>query len=155
MNNVKLKEFFRKVYFKLVKINDTPQKIALGLGLGVFAGVLPGTGPLVALFLALVFRVNKAAAFLGSLVTNTWFSIVTFLLAIKIGSAIFKISWQNVYSECLVLLRDFHFQNLFSLSILKLIFPVATGYLIISFASGLVVYLAALIIIKARLRSKS
>ncbi|PIR13657.1 MAG: hypothetical protein COV50_05635, partial [Flavobacteriales bacterium CG11_big_fil_rev_8_21_14_0_20_35_7] len=63
-------------------MNDTPQRIALGLGLGSALGMLPGTGPLAALFLAVVFKVNRASAFLGSLATNIWLSLVTFLLAL-------------------------------------------------------------------------
>ena len=87
---------FNLFYERLFKINDSPQKIALGLGLGVFAGILPGTGPLAALFLAFIFRANRASALLGSLATNTWISFVTFVLAIKIGSAILEVSWLDV-----------------------------------------------------------
>lgn len=36
------------IYIKLFRINDTPQKIAQGFGLGVFLGILPGTGPIAA-----------------------------------------------------------------------------------------------------------
>ena len=59
LNNIK--NFLRFVYAKLFSINDTPNKISLGLGLGVFAGILPGTGPIAAVFLALVFRANRAS----------------------------------------------------------------------------------------------
>jgi uncharacterized protein (DUF2062 family) len=95
----KISHFFRLLYIKLFKINDSPQRIALGLGLGVFLGIIPGTGPLAALFLALLFRVNRASALLGSLLTNTWLSIVTFLLAIKVGSFIMRLNWQSVYAD--------------------------------------------------------
>ena len=74
----KIREYLRLILAKLFNINDTPHKIALGLGLGVFAGILPGTGPIAAIFLALAFRANRASALLGSLLTNTWLSLVTF-----------------------------------------------------------------------------
>jgi len=67
----KFRGFFQLLYLKLIKINDTPQKIAFGFGLGVFSGIFPGTGPLAALFLALILRANRASALLGSLLTNT------------------------------------------------------------------------------------
>jgi len=142
---LKLKDF---LYAKLFKINDTPQRIALGFGLGIFTGNLPGTGPLAALFLALVFRVNRAAALFASLLTNTWLSLVTFLLAIKVGSAIFKISWQGLQNDWSALINHLSWQNLFQASILKIILPVVTGYLCISFCLGIIFYIVVLIIIK-------
>ena len=151
---IKLKDFIVVTYNKLAKIDDTPQKVALGFGLGAFTGIMPGMGPVIAVFLAFLFRVNRAASFLGSLLTNTWISFATFLLAIKLGSAIFKVDWRVEYKSWLALLRDFHFSKLTDLSILDIILPVAIGYLIIGFLFGLLVYITALIIIKIRLRRK-
>ncbi len=126
---MKRREFFRLLYIKLFKINDSPQRIALGLGLGVFAGIIPGTGPVAALFLAFIFRVNRASALLGSLLTNTWLSFVTFILAIKVGSAIMHLDWQVVRQGWIL-------------------FPVILGYFIVSFSLGILVYLVTLIILK-------
>lgn len=141
--------FFTGLYKKLFKINDTPQKIALGLGLGVALGVLPGTGPLAALFLSILLKVNRASALLGSLITNTWLSLVTFLLALRLGSAIFNISLEALKSEWRELFNDFQLSYLLKSSFLKVILPVSVGYLIIGIALGLSVYLIALIIIKS------
>jgi hypothetical protein len=139
--------FLKLIYLKLFRINDTPQKIALGLGLGVFLGILPGTGPLAALFMAFVLRVNRAGALLGSLLTNTWLSIVTFLLSIKIGSAILKNDWQEVHNRWLSFLKEFRWPVLFKISILKIILPVIVGYFVVAFCLGFLVYLIALIAI--------
>ncbi len=136
------------VYEKIFLINDSPHKIALGLGLGVLAGIMPGMGPLAALFLAFLFRANRAAALLGSLLTNTWLSFVTFLLSIKVGSAIMNLDWKDVYAECLLFLKNFQWQNLFKESIFKVALPLAVGYLAISLCLALAVYLIALIVIK-------
>jgi hypothetical protein len=155
-SNNKIFRFFDLLYVKLFKINDTPQKIALGFGLGVFCGILPGTGPLASLFLAVLFRVNRASALLGSLLTNTWLSIVTFILAIKLGSAILGISWQQVYRAWFSSLKVLHWLELFKLSILKLIFPVILGYFVVSFCLGVLAYLLTLIIMtKIRHENKS
>lgn len=137
--------FPRLLYLKLFLINDTAQRIALGLGLGVFLGILPGTGPIAALFLAYLLRVNRAAALLGSLLTNTWLSIATFLLSIKLGSLIMGLSWKGVQSEWFAFWKDFHWLHLFKLSVLKIILPVLIGYLIVAFCLGLIVYLITLI----------
>lgn len=152
MNKIMIKNkiisFFNGLYIKLFKINDTPQKIALGLGLGVALGVLPGTGPLAALFLSILLRANRASALLGSLITNTWFSLATFLLALRLGSAIFNISLEALRYEWRELFNDFQFSYLLKSSFLKILLPVSVGYLIIGIILGSSVYIAALIIIK-------
>ncbi len=157
MNKQKIKDQFIRLkdflYAKLFKINDTPQRIALGFGLGIFTGIFPGSGPLAALFLALIFRVNRAAALCASLLTNTWLSVVTFLLAIKAGSAIFKISWQGLQNDWSALLSHFSWQNIFQASILRIILPVVAGYLCVSLCLGVIAYVAVLIVIK-RVRRK-
>lgn len=142
-----LKGLLNLFYRKLFRINDTPHKIALGMGIGVFSGILPGTGPIAALFLALILRANRAAALLGSLLTNTWLSIVTFLLAIRAGSAIMRVDWQVIRDNWWVFLRDFHWGNLLKLSILKVILPVIVGYLAVAICLGLAIYLITLILV--------
>jgi uncharacterized protein (DUF2062 family) len=141
--------FLKKLYIKLFKINDTPQRIAAGLGVGVFLGILPGTGPLAALFMAWILRLNRASALLGSLLTNTWLSIVTFLLSVKVGAAIMKVSWEETREAWMLFLKDFHWLNLLKLSALNIILPVVVGYLTVAFCLGLAVYLITWIILKA------
>ncbi|MFZ2356668.1 MAG: DUF2062 domain-containing protein [Candidatus Omnitrophota bacterium] len=143
-----LKRFLKLIYIKLFRINDTPQKIAQGAGIGVFLGILPGTGPIAAVFMAFVLRANRAAAFLGGLLTNTWLSVVTFLLAIKIGSWLMGISWQAAHHDLMLVLKNFHFKTLLNFSIFKIISPLLIGYLIVSFCLGLIVYLVTWIVIK-------
>lgn len=138
----------KEIYVKLFRINDSPHKIALGLGLGVFVGILPGTGLIAALFLAFIFKANRAAALAGSMATNTWLSIATFLLSIKVGSAIMKLNWRDAYANCLFFLKDFQWANLFKASILKLALPLIIGYIVISAGLGLAVYVVTFLIIK-------
>ena len=136
------------IFSKLFKINDSAQKIALGVGLGVFTGLMPGTGPAAALFLAFIFKANRAAALCGSILTNTWLSLVTFILAIKVGSAILKLHWQEVYQKGVTLIQDFHWAKFFKLSFLEVLLPVILGYLIIGICLGVVSYFIVLSIIK-------
>jgi uncharacterized protein (DUF2062 family) len=143
-----MKKKIKEIFFKLFQINDTPQKIACGLGVGVFSGIIPGTGPIAALFLATFLRVNRAAALLGSLATNTWLSIVTFFLSIKVGARIMRLDWQLVYQDWLEFLKDFRWLNLFKLSILKIILPVILGYVLVALSLGFVVYLITFLLIK-------
>ncbi len=147
MKNKKNNNFFafaRLIYLKIFKIDDTPQKIALGLGVGVFLGILPGTGPIAAVISASVLRINKASALLGSLLVNTWINIVTFVFAIKIGSAIIGTNWQEIYNESLVVFSDFNLSSFSKLPILKLLLPIVIGYIIIAFVIGFFAYIISL-----------
>src|SRR3990167_4692497 len=137
----KLKIWYQKIYHQMMEINDTPLKKSLGLGIGVFLGILPGVGPIAALTLALIFRVNRAAAVLGSVLTNTWLSILTFVLSIKIGSSITGADWNHVYRECKKLLNDFQWRDLFNSSVFLILKPLFIGYTVVSFCIGLIVTL--------------
>jgi len=143
----KILRFLKLIYIKLFRIHDTPQRIALGAGIGVFLGILPGTGPIAAIFMAFILRVNRAAALLGSLLTNTWTSVLTFLLSIKIGASIMGVHWQEVHRNWSLFLKDFKLVTLFKLTTLELILPVIVGYAVVGFCLGLIAYLATLIII--------
>jgi len=142
------KKIINFLFAKLFKINDSAQKIALGAGLGVFAGLLPGTGPAAALFLAFIFRANRASALLGGLLTNTWLSILTFILAIKVGSVILKLNWQTVQQQAQGLLKNFGWAKFFRVSFLEVFLPVITGYLVIGLVLGALSYCLTLLIIR-------
>ncbi|MBU1905829.1 MAG: DUF2062 domain-containing protein [Candidatus Omnitrophica bacterium] len=147
MRNNKLSRFFNLLYTKLFKINDTPHKIALGLGLGVSSGIIPGTGPIAAISLALLFKANRAAALLGCLLTNTWLSFVIIIFAIKTGSAILNSNWQSVQQDWSIFLVNFHWSDLFNVSVLEIIFPVIIGYLLVGLALGTSIYIITFTII--------
>jgi uncharacterized protein (DUF2062 family) len=140
--------FFKNIYISLVIINDTPQKIAQGFGLGVFLGIIPGLGPIASLVLATFFRMNRASALLGSLLTNTWLSIVTFMLAVKIGSAALGVNWKTACENWTAFSADSDWLDLFKLSALKIVIPLMLGYFIVSLSSGLLAYLSTLGILK-------
>ena len=142
------KKIINFIFVKFFQINDSAQRIALGVGLGVFTGFIPGTGPAAALFLALIFRANRAAALLASMLTNTWLSLVTFILAIKLGSAILNLHWQEVGQKAQGLIRDFHWVKFFRLSFHEVLLPVVSGYIIIGLFLGIFSYFLTLLIIR-------
>jgi len=148
MKENKVTKFFKAIYEKIFKINDSPQKVSLGFGVGVFAGIFPGTGPVAALFMAMILRANRASALIGALLTNTWLSFVTFILALQIGAWILKVKWQDIYNQSLGFLRDFHWLNLFKVSFLQIILPMLLGYVLIGLALGLLAYITTLILLK-------
>ncbi len=136
----KIKTALRTLYQKLVLMDDSPHAIALGFGVGVFLGILPGTGPLAAVGLAFVFKLNKAAALLGSVLTNTWLSVITFVMAVKLGSWICNVSWQDVSAQVKDLIKHFSFHNLFDVSIWQILKPLLIGYALVGVLCGLMAY---------------
>jgi uncharacterized protein (DUF2062 family) len=150
----KFTEIFKLLYLEIFKINDSPQKIALGLSIGIFTGVFPGIGPMVALFLAFLFRANRAAALFGSLLTNTWISFIVFIFAIRLGAHIFDISWRTTREEWNYFLRMMHWEELFKVSFYKAILPTALGYLIISLFLAALTYFLVILLFKINTNKK-
>lgn len=140
--------FFKLIYVKLVKIDAKPHDIAIGFAIGVFAGIMPFAGPFAALALAIFFKVNRASAVLGSLLTNTWISLIAFFLSVKIGSLILGADAGLVSARWTALLKDFHPAAFFKLSALEIVLPVVAGYLVIAALSGFAAYFIVRVIMK-------
>ncbi|MFY9402765.1 MAG: DUF2062 domain-containing protein [Candidatus Omnitrophota bacterium] len=141
----KIKKF---IYINIIKINDSPQRIALGFGLGIFCGIFPGVGSLAALSLAFILKANRASALLASLISNTWLSLITFLFSIKIGSVILRLDWGLIYQEANSIFSSFTWKTIFKFSLIKLLLPLILGYFIISIIAGLISYFFVLLILK-------
>lgn len=151
---INFKNFFKKAYESIVLINDTPHRIAGGVALGVFLGILPGAGPVASLVLAYIFQVNRAAALAGSLLTNSWFSVVTFVLAVKIGALLTGSGWQQIFNECKNLFDDLHWDRIFDGSTWPILKPLLIGYAAIGTAAGVIVYVIVLTIMLVYRRRK-
>ncbi|MFA6078265.1 MAG: DUF2062 domain-containing protein [Candidatus Omnitrophota bacterium] len=147
--------FFKAVYLKLFRINDTPEKISAGLALGVFFGILPGMGPFAALFFAFIFRINRAAALLGSILTNTWLSVPVFFLSVNIGSFMTGSNYSDINRTWTGLIKDFSWDKLFHLSIYKIAAPVILGYIAAGLVIGAAAYAVTLGIIKTARNKKT
>lgn len=128
----KIKRSARLVYLKLFRINDSPLKIALGFGLGVFLGIMPGAGPIAALVLAFLLRVNRASALLASILFNTWLSFLILILAVKAGSLVMRKNYRDIYAKWTAIFQDFSWGKLFDTSVYDVFLPIGIGYLLIS-----------------------
>lgn len=140
--------FLKSIYLQLFAIDDTPQKIAAGFGMGIFFGVMPAMGPLIALFFAVVFKTNRASALLGSLLTNTWLSIPVFFLSAGIGSFLTGASYESIRRGWMDLSKNFEWAGLFKLSAYNIIWPVIIGYVIVSLVMGISAYAAVLLVLR-------
>jgi uncharacterized protein len=77
----------RHGYKQILRIKSSPQDIALGMGLGVFIGLLPiiPLQTVVVLALALLLRCSKLTALIGTLITNPLTIPFFYLIMLRIG----------------------------------------------------------------------
>lgn len=89
------------VYYKILRLEDPPERIARGAAIGVLMGVLPtfGLGTVFSLAAAFVFKANKAAAVLGSLVMNPLTAPFFWALSAYIGSLLLQENYSSIYAN--------------------------------------------------------
>ena len=77
---------------KLVRVDDSPGRIARGLAIGVFWGILPtfGFAILFSLPTAVFLRANKFSAILGTFVANPFTTPFIYAFEYKIGQLILR-----------------------------------------------------------------
>jgi len=92
-----VKSFIRRILW----INDSPQKIALGAAIGVFWAVMPtfGFAILFSLPTALLFKANRTSAILATFVANPLTTPFFYAFGYKIGQLVlghtpFSFSWK-------------------------------------------------------------
>jgi uncharacterized protein (DUF2062 family) len=137
----------QKILEKLLAVKDNPHRTATSFAVGVFLGILPGTGPIAALTAAHFLRLNRPIALLGSLVTNTWLSILTFVLSIRFGASIMGLDWNTLYRQWLDFFQAFAWDKIFSVSFLQIVLPIAIGYTAISSVIALAAYGAVAVVL--------
>lgn len=86
---------------RLLRINDTPEKIAKGAALGVFLGIYPtfGLGFILAWLGSAVMGWNKAASILGSFIMNPITTPFFWTLSAVVGGFIFNHDSRLLYNE--------------------------------------------------------
>jgi len=83
-----LKRWYKLNYYRLVRMKDSPHKVAGGMALGIFLGIMPGAGTVAALVLATLLKLNRGAAVIGTLIFNTATTIPVWILSYSLGSLI-------------------------------------------------------------------
>lgn len=93
-----LSRCLRYGYTRVVRINDSPQKVAAGLAVGVLLGILPtfGLGIVIALPLAIAFKFNKAAAILGCLIMNPLTTPFFWTASSILGAFVANRDWHRI-----------------------------------------------------------
>jgi uncharacterized protein (DUF2062 family) len=83
-------ERLRSRFDRVVGVHEQPERLAAAWALGLTIGFSPliGLHTVLALLLALIFRLNKVDVFLGTLVINPWTLPVYFPVAVYVGKRI-------------------------------------------------------------------
>ncbi len=150
----RLQQWFGKILTELTSFKESPHILAFSFAFGVFLGVLPFTGVVAAIFLAWVLKLNKPAAVLGSVITNTWLGVITLGIAIQLGSGIMHMDFQNVSDQIHHLWQDFQWKDLMDSKLLPFMAAVAIGYFLISFLIAVLAYVFILGLILWHRRAK-
>lgn len=148
-----MKQKFKELRDKLLGINDSPHRIALGIGLGLFLGVFPGTGAIASIVGAFILRANKTAALAAALLVNTWINVVTFPLAVAIGAFILRIDPKIIVEDWSKLTGNFTWNALWELLLRNTILVLLAGYTLMGLALGLAGYFLTYALIR-KIRKK-
>ncbi|NES03673.1 MAG: DUF2062 domain-containing protein [Okeania sp. SIO2F4] len=83
----KLHRYGRYLHWRLIRMRGTPEYIARGLALGVFAGLFPifGLQTIVGIALATLFRGHKIAAAAGTWVSNPLTYLPIYAINFQVG----------------------------------------------------------------------
>ena len=96
-----LKRISRYMYLRIVRANDSPPRVSAGVAVGVFLGIFPtfGLGLVLAYVLAVVFRINKAAAVVGSLIMNPLTTPFFWTISAIVGGTMIGAERELILSE--------------------------------------------------------
>ncbi|MGD8351626.1 MAG: DUF2062 domain-containing protein [Nitrospirota bacterium] len=83
-------ERFRNVLAQILRIEDTPHRIALTFAVGVFLGLSPliGLHTVLAIAVAWIFRLNRIVILSGAFINNPWSMIPIYTFSTWIGAEI-------------------------------------------------------------------
>jgi uncharacterized protein (DUF2062 family) len=85
-----LLERFRATLSQILRVDDTPHRLALTFAIGVFIGISPfiGLHAVLALAVAWIFRLNKVVILGGAFINNPWSIIPIYTFSTWIGTVV-------------------------------------------------------------------
>lgn len=113
----KFRRWGKLKYYHLLRIEDTPRKVAWGAAIGVFIGIFPsfGLGIIISFILAWIFKFNKTAAVVGSCIMNFITSPFFWALSMFTGALIMQVDihqLQEAHANGRILLEEMNISNL-------------------------------------------
>jgi uncharacterized protein (DUF2062 family) len=96
---------FREKFNTILKVKDTPHRIAIAFAMGVFIGISPflGLHYVGAFFLAWLFSLNRLVAIVGVSVNNPWTIVPISSFCVWLGAKLIgikqvlpEVDWKNI-----------------------------------------------------------
>lgn len=142
--------WLKRNLLRIARIDSTPLKIAMGIGLGAFIAMFPITGFqfLTGLFLAFIFRVNKIAVVVTTqVVCNPLTLPFLIFLNFEIGRKMLTYSPILSIQSIRLLLKDVNFDNFFA-ALGDIAKPLFLGSIITGPIIGLIAFAVGYFLIK-------
>ena len=139
---------FKNLIKRFFLIDDSPHKIAGGVAVGVFMGIVPGEGVLSTLFFAYIFRFNRLSATIALLAVNMWTTILVLPLAAITGGFLFRVNSQSLitnFQNTYTLGWDYFFSRII---LFELILPLMIGFIVVALIIALSAYLLIYFLLK-------
>jgi uncharacterized protein (DUF2062 family) len=137
------KESLREKIGRLLKLNNTPHEIALGVGIGAFIAIMPLYGlhtVMVILFALIIPRVNKIAILIGTNVSLP--PTVPFITWIGYNIGRF------ILGDNYPILKEIDFRNFNIRHFMNLYYPLLIGSIIEGITCAIILYLVVFWAIK-------
>ena len=127
----------RDKFREILKVQDTPHRIAIAFALGVFMGISPllGLHTIGAFFIAWLLRLNRLVAIVGVYVTNPWTIVPIYSFCIWVGAKLVgidniipAIDWNDITLKLMMT------------ELKHLLIPFLVGSVIVGFFSAIISY---------------
>jgi len=139
----------------IIKYNDSPNEIALGLAIGIFAGILPllGFQTLLMIFLLwIIKKSNKIAAFLSNWIMNQFTLIPILYMDYKIGLLIITPDEKIDFKSVQELILNMNMVQLFNIG-KDIFYPMLIGGIICGGILAIITYFLTIIFFKIKYRN--
>ena len=143
--------WLRRTVGQLLQLDDTPHRLALAFGLGVWLAFFPilGVHTILALLIAFVFRLNRAALLVGVYVSNPWTLAPLYMAGTVLGCEIFGVSSAELTSVDWSLHGRAFYRALFE-NLRPFVWPFVVGNTVLGVAGGLIGYIVLREILERR-----
>jgi uncharacterized protein (DUF2062 family) len=133
----------RALFRALLQTDDTPNRVAIAFGIGVFIAFFPilGIHTGLALLIAMVFRLNKVAILAGAWVNNPWTLGPMYLAGTLVGCVLLGVPAHDIHGIDWSLHGAAFYEELFE-SLRPLVGPFLVGNLAVGIIAGTIAYLA-------------
>jgi hypothetical protein len=121
----------------LVQMEDTPNRLALAFGIGVFIAFFPilGIHTGMALLVAVIFRLNKVALLAGAWTNNPWTLGPMYITGTLVGCALLGVPPEGLHGVDWSLHGSAFYEALFE-SLRPLVLPYLVGNLVVGVLAG-------------------